>query len=650
MLKSYPERNSSQTARPKLYFCAHPEDVDLYLKPIADEILKKQPGVTFWYDNTVVDEVSESHALELNSMQVFVVPITNKFLSTPNRGLDDFRYAVERKIPILPLLQEPGLESKFNNTCGNFQILDKNKVDSTAISYEVKLERFLKTHIISEDMVEELRKAFCAFVFISYRKKDRFHVQELMKAIHSIDAFKDIGVWYDEFLVAGEPFDEIIKKSIDRSNFILFAVTDNFLEDGNYIQKKPDGEYLYSKSKDKAMIPVQICDIDRVILEEKYEDFPKCIKNSPKEIETAIESQLKRLSIEHKPDDILHTYMLGLAYINGIHVETDKQRGINYIESAYYNDQEIISIVPEASKTLAEIYYWGNGTSTDYVKSATFQLEYCKYLLSKSDSVINDELIVRELCWLADICLEPLNGDRSRLVSKRNAVEAYREACERCEKIIASGNSSDEILNYYITSCSVLAELLYEASYMYEDIEDKRAIFKECEANYRKHISILESNPDIHNAIPHGRFLDKSYAYFSFARHLPGMAVDEDDRTKKIEDSIDLFVKAASSEDSLDVMSRVRIVSYYESIAGAYYFLGKHELAIKYYEKIVTIHDGFPKKHKSYYTVMQSACRALSEIVEILYVANKKQEAKEYIKKLALYSPIWKRATEDGVD
>lgn len=648
MLKSYTKGKNSAKNRPKLYFCSHPEDVNKYLRTIADEIFEKQPDVAIWYnDEPDIDEMSELHVSELSLMQAFIVPVTNKFLSAQNRGLADFRYAVENKIPILPLLQEPGLEGKFNEVCGNFQILEKNNKDQTTISYEVKLERFLKTHIVDENIVKELRKAFCAFVFVSYRKKNRRYAQEIMKTLHSVEEFKDIGIWYDEFLSAGEPFDEIIRKTIDESDFVLFAVTPDFLEEGNYIQKKPDGEYLYSKKKHKVMIPIEMLETDQAVLKDRYLDFPDCINNSQEELELVIKSQLERLSIVHKPNDVLHTYMLGLAYINGIHVEIDKQRGINYIESAYYSDQGIISIVPEASKMLAEIYYWGNGVTIDYRKSAEFQLEYCKYLLSKNDSIANNECLIRELYWLAEICLEPVDGDRSRVVSKRIAVEAYRESCERCEKIITSGNSSDEILNYYAIICISLAQLLYEASSMYENEEDKRTLLRETEAMYRKCISILESNPSIHKTTLRGRFLNKSYAYFSFARNLPGMAIDQEDILKKTEESIEFFKKAYRCEDLADIKSIVRIVDYYREIVYAYCFLSEYNLAIEYYKKIVTIYESLPEEHISYDVIEFYMILALNSIVNGLIESNH-EDSKKYIKEFVKRAK-WKFANFDDI-
>lgn len=92
-------------------------------------------------------------------------------MTEPNIGLDNFRYAITHGIPVLPLMQEPGLATRFNEVCGNIQFLDKFSKDATEIAYEIKLDRFLKAHIIEQRLIEQLRNAFCAFVFMSYRKK-----------------------------------------------------------------------------------------------------------------------------------------------------------------------------------------------------------------------------------------------------------------------------------------------------------------------------------------------------------------------------------------------------------------------------------------------------------------------------------------------
>ena len=169
-LKYITKDNKSPNKRPKVYFCAHPKDVKAYLADISADILTKQPGVAIWYDDGSFRNncSQEERELALSEMQMFVMPITKKLLSSPNDGLENFRFANEHKIPVLPLMQESGLEMEFNRVCGNIQFLDKNAKDLTAISYDDKLQRFLQTHIVNADLEKKSRDQFCAFVFLSY--------------------------------------------------------------------------------------------------------------------------------------------------------------------------------------------------------------------------------------------------------------------------------------------------------------------------------------------------------------------------------------------------------------------------------------------------------------------------------------------------
>ena len=56
-----------------------------------------------------------------------------------------------------------------------------------------------------------------------------------MQRIHENQMFRDIAIWYDEFLVPGEDFNEAIAKAIENSDAFIIAVTPNLLEAGNYI-------------------------------------------------------------------------------------------------------------------------------------------------------------------------------------------------------------------------------------------------------------------------------------------------------------------------------------------------------------------------------------------------------------------------------
>ena len=128
--------------KPKVYFCAHPKDYGEYFDPISDELLQRQDCSIWHCAEPVYDEDFLS---DLKTMQLFVLPVTARLLSEPNEALDvAFPFAIENHIPVLPLMQEPGLEKIYNQKCGNLQYLDRVSLDPTAIPYEEKLSHYLE--------------------------------------------------------------------------------------------------------------------------------------------------------------------------------------------------------------------------------------------------------------------------------------------------------------------------------------------------------------------------------------------------------------------------------------------------------------------------------------------------------------------------
>ena len=74
---------------------------------------------------------------------------------------------------------------------------------------------------ISDELAQRIRAAFDAYIFLSYRKKDRRYANELMKLIHKNPECRDIAVWYDEFLPPGDSFKQSIEKILKDSILIL---------------------------------------------------------------------------------------------------------------------------------------------------------------------------------------------------------------------------------------------------------------------------------------------------------------------------------------------------------------------------------------------------------------------------------------------
>lgn len=163
---------SNPQGKRKVFFCCHPADFESCFPAISDEILSYQ-NCSIWYENMESATFDTQMRDNLREMQLFVMPVTTKLLITPNRVLEqEFPFAIENHIPVLPLMQEGGLEELFNLKCGDIQFLDKNAHDPSAISYKQKLDKYLSSVLIGDELAEQVRAAFDAYIFLSYRKKD----------------------------------------------------------------------------------------------------------------------------------------------------------------------------------------------------------------------------------------------------------------------------------------------------------------------------------------------------------------------------------------------------------------------------------------------------------------------------------------------
>lgn len=352
---------------PKVYYCCHAEDFSPYFPRISKEILNISDCAIYWYEG----DPGEEWELELGQMQLFVMPVTRLLLTTANRALDvEFRFALERHIPVLPLMQESGLEALFNEKCGDLQFLDRNVRDITAITYEQKLKRYLESVLIGDEMAQKIRGTFDAYIFLSYRKKDRKQAQELMRLIHKNDFCRDIAIWYDEFLTPGHNFNDSIRDALDKSQIFALAVTPNLINEENYVMTT---EYPMARDANKPILPAMLQDTDENILREKYPGIPNCVDaHQESALNQALLRMIQSFAIQENDDDPQHNYFIGLAYLGGIDVEVDHERAVKLITSAAEAG------VPEAMIKLVSMYRYGEGVTRDLEKAIMWSSELTK--------------------------------------------------------------------------------------------------------------------------------------------------------------------------------------------------------------------------------------------------------------------------------
>lgn len=356
-------KNASPQGKPKVYFACRPCDRHLF-DPIADEILSYVDAAIYIAPNE--DFNHEEHLQSLEKMNLFILPITSNLLQEDCYVTEvEVPYAIMNGIPILPLMQEEGLDRLFNEKCGDLQYLDKNARDRTAISYEEKLRGFLTATLVGDELAKKVRDAFDAYIFLSYRKKDRKYAKELMQLIHENDFCRDVAIWYDEFLTPGENFNDMIATALDKSAAFALAVTPNLVNEENYVMTV---EYPNAHTAKKPIIPVELVKTDHEALEKAYEDIGEVIaSDDSKRLSQALTDALDKTPLRHRDGDAEHSYLIGLAYLAGIDVEKNHDRALSLITSAAECE------LPEAMEKLVAMYQNGEGVKRDYEKAIFWQ-------------------------------------------------------------------------------------------------------------------------------------------------------------------------------------------------------------------------------------------------------------------------------------
>ena len=386
---------SDPKGKPKVYFSCHPDDFKEAFPLISDDLLN-HANCAVWYDaelaglpdgqmNEKSDVPEEDYAAagpeeNLKEMQLVVFGVTSKFIHEGNRAKDvELPLALKNHIPVLPIMLENGLGYEFSNNCAKIQVVPKYGTDSTAIPYEEVLQTFLDSVLVGDELAEKVREAFDAYVFLSYRKKDRRHAQRLMRLIHENRQFRDIAIWYDEFLVPGEGFNEAIKEAFLKSSLFAMAVTPHLEETGNYVMRVeyPMARDRRSESDDFEIVPVEMYEpedgedgkdwrIDQSRLKGqkdfKYQEITDLEdEHRAPEMNRSFIDALSRIAKKENDGSARHRFFIGLAYLSGIDVEINQERAMALIKSAATDPDPCI----EATAKLADMYLTGDGVPAD---------------------------------------------------------------------------------------------------------------------------------------------------------------------------------------------------------------------------------------------------------------------------------------------
>ena len=350
--------------KPRVFFTCHPADFERSFEKICADIFAVQDCAIFYTPDMEYRIPQEDMELDIAAMNLVVIPVSLKLLLKPNRAMDiDFQFAREHGITVLPIMIESGLDSVYvrPDKFGKRQYLDSVTTDPTAVPYQEKLKKFLHSVLVDDETEYRIRRAFDAYIFLSYRKKDRRLANELMRLIHKDPLCRDIAIWYDEYLVPSEKFDENIRKALEKSELFTLLVTPNLINEENYVRTY---EYPQARSSGKPILPVEAEKTDRKELEKQFEGIPKCINAKDGNIITkALLEKIKKIATAENDSEPEHNFLIGLAYLDGIDVEINRERAVRLITSAA--EEGLI----EAKEKLYDMYNAGIGVGRDYRKA-----------------------------------------------------------------------------------------------------------------------------------------------------------------------------------------------------------------------------------------------------------------------------------------
>lgn len=403
----------------KLFCDFHEKDTGHFIR-IKNDIFDICSCAVFYREDRTEDPAEVE--LAVKNANLYILIVSSKLLSDPSFDERPFRTARENNVPILPILTENGLEELFNERFGNLQCISTclELTDPTAVPYIEKLQNFLSGTLSLSYDINELRKAFDGSLFLSYRKKDRAYAQSLLDVIHSSDELKNISVWYDEFLVPGEDFNDSIKSELENSAIFILMVTPSILEEQNYIKTI---EYPVACSLNKPVFPVETVPTDRGELASAYPEIPAALKiDDTKELKKKLLKLLADNGIVIAERSAERDFFIGFAFLKGMYVEKNTAAAIELITRAAQAD------VVFAVQTLAHIYKYADGCEADLEKAALWQNKYIELVREGFEAQTTWEnalTVIFAYRELADICTRSRDTD-----SAAHALEAIVDFLE----------------------------------------------------------------------------------------------------------------------------------------------------------------------------------------------------------------------------
>lgn len=624
----------ASVGKPRIFISCYKNNNRIYSETIASWILKIR-NYAVYYPMCDGNHNQEEENLVLEQMQCFVIPIFPKDKEFDKTSLENFHYAKKHNIPVFIVLMDgtcdKQLFEQFEALYGKVQMMSPYDNDPTKLPFIQQLEHFFRDTIhddlenyqiyqaegiFDKEIKKEISFAFRGNIFLSYRKKNRKNLNEIVSILHSNNRLVDIMLWYDEYLLPGEIYTDILQEQIQNADIVLLVVTPDIFENENYVLVN---EYPKAVEFGKMILAVEAEPVDEQKLRSYYPELDFFFRRDDfKYLSDILAEYFEKDKGCQKKIEGKRAYILGKAYYEGLWVETNRERGLQYIQNAA-NDNYIPAI-----KWMINAYKFGNGVDADPKQQLFWQkkledvsehaLEKCKV-----GTTINENELFHSYEQKGDLYLK--EGEF------HNALEAYelmlKYACQIYDK-------SGEFLKS--ASISYVIHSYYKVANVNRYIGD----YESAKNNLEKAISLY--NTEKSSEISLG-----GVSIISSIWKLYGMLEYDRRNYKKAISCFDKSKEYLSTGVTLHVLSKAELQLKCENLE----FLGRiykdyNDLnqSYQYYMEFLNAALQYEKEYPDSIDVLKCVMRAYTAIGELFILNNHLDDALTYYQKALCYAEI----------
>lgn len=568
---------------PKVYFTCAARDVDSCLDRLCSDISECcDRRCVIYYKKDMDHRVPEEELDFLDGMDLVAVPITRGLLCEENAASGEIEYALRKGKTVLPFMMDPALIARYGHSSfGMSQWISPRDDGKGALPYKVKLRTFLDDIFLPDETVKRIKEEFTARIFFSYRKKDREEARRLMERIHSVRTLRDVAIWYDEYLPLARDFLKSIKTELQKSDAVVFLVTENLLDKGNFVI---DTEYPIARDQKKSMFPIPADGqehISHTALKAAFDDdFPRC---------TTVDGVASDIELNVRDEsDPVHQYFIALAYLNGIDVEVNRERAIELLTRSAEADYH--EMTRPALDLLVRLYRYEMERDGKLVRVYE---RLCAYLADTLGDDAEDVLDCRiSLAFAYDDARR--NGDARRVVN-----DVYRRRC------VLFGEESPVSVKTYC----VMIGFYYGP----QGDEDRfYAMLKEARLKLDRLADV--DDDDVVSALYHYAYaLGLDYGYSAFevyeeilARTARFKGEDSPAYSSVLGDLCDAYYELELFDDAIREGTRFHAylekqygkgdkytLAVYQNLARVYYLDGRYDEALERIEELIGIYQSY---------------------------------------------------------